>query len=221
MLCKGVEITSLRWRYNGSLNIKSYFSDSTVYETIQPAQPAFSAVQLIGVTQNPNNPSLANFSSILTVTLSQLQASKISDISCGDPGVSTVLPVNVSIIEPGVPGNPAITMVTAAYQSGELRSIEVKWNKSVSSLFVTNSILLNSKHTQDITCPSYGMSLDYEVNLIAYDSITVNHSKCGEVLCIATFNNLIERSEQFNISIKAENEIGTSDSVYYPIIIGK
>ena len=68
------------------------------------------------------------------MNLTQLQFDSVNNISCGDPGVSRAVPVNVNIIEPSIPTSPVITMVTAAYQSEQLDSVKVTWMKSVSSL---------------------------------------------------------------------------------------
>ena len=134
LFCEGVELTSLRWRYNQNMAIISYLPDSTAPSETLPAQSAFLLVNLMKVTPKPNDPTLANFSSSLTINISQLQLHNgIIEISCGDPGISQVLPVNVSIIEPSVPSSPAISKVTAAYQSGELNSVIVTWMKSVST----------------------------------------------------------------------------------------
>ena len=84
------------------------------------------------VEQDQNDPNIANFSSFLTVNVSQLQSNNVTDIICDTPGISQAVPVNVSVIKPGIPSTPAIKMATANYQSGELNSIEVKWAESVS-----------------------------------------------------------------------------------------
>ena len=85
------------------------------------------------VEQDQDNPNIANFSSFLTANFSQLQSNNVTEILCDTPGMLHAVPVNVSIIKPGIPSTPAINMVTATYQSGELNSIEVKWAKSVST----------------------------------------------------------------------------------------
>ena len=133
LFCEGVELTSLRWRYNGAMNIISYFPDGL---TMSTPQLLITTVQLIAVEQNQNNPILANFSSILTVNLSQLQSQNVTEISCGDPRKSKVEPVDISIIEPGIPDSPTIIRVTAGYESRELSSVEITWKKSVSAIFI-------------------------------------------------------------------------------------
>ena len=73
---------------------------------------------------------------------------------------------------------------------------------------------------QDNFCPSYG-PFAYEVNLTAQYSVTVNHLSCGKIFCVISFNNLTGETEEFAVSVKAINELGSSDIVHDPIIIGK
>ena len=115
------------------MNIISYFPDRR--STTQPEESAFFFVRLARVEQDQNDPNIGNFSSFLTVNFLQLQSNNSTEISSDTPGISQALPVNVSIITPSIPSLPAITMVTAAYQSGALNSIAVKWAKSVSTNF--------------------------------------------------------------------------------------
>ena len=110
------------------MSIISYFPDGTSID-----ESAFFFVQLLMVEQDRDDPNIANFSSFLTVNVSQLQSNNVTDIICDAPGMSQVVQVNVSVIKLGIPSTPAINMVTAAYQSGELNSIEVKWAESVST----------------------------------------------------------------------------------------
>ena len=136
LFCEGVNLPSLRWRYNGVMNVVSYFPDGR--STAQPTESAFFMVQLMTVERNQDDPTFANFFSFLAVNYSQLQSNNISEISCGTPGIPPqVKPVNVSIIEPGIPNTPTITMVTATYQGRELSSIKVKWAESVSIKYPT------------------------------------------------------------------------------------
>ena len=136
LFCEGVDLPALRWRYNGVMTIISYFPDGR--STAQPTESALFIVQLMTVKQSQDNPTFANFSSFLAVNYSQLQSNNISEISCGTPGIlPQVEPVNVSIIEPGIPSTPTITMVTATYQGGIPSSIEVKWTESVSIKYPT------------------------------------------------------------------------------------
>ena len=131
LFCEGVDLTSLRWRYNGNMPVISYFPDGT--STNQLDQTIYFIIEIKAVKQNPNDLNLANFSSCLTVNLSELQSNNITEISCGNPGLSQIEPVNVSIIEPSIPNSPTIARVTTEYQSGELDTLEIEWAKSVSA----------------------------------------------------------------------------------------
>ena len=131
LLCEGVGITILRWEYNGNREILAYYPDGS--STTQPTELAFFFVQLIMVEQDLDNQNEGSFSSLLTANYSQLQSHNIAEISCSTSGIpAQVESVNVSIIEPGIPSPPTITMVTTTYQDGGLNRIEVKWAESVS-----------------------------------------------------------------------------------------
>ena len=91
----------------------------------------FTFVALIEVIQNSNNPVYGNFSSVLTVDLSQLEQN-VTNISCGDPRTSDTKRVDVTTILQSVPADPNITDVNATYSSAGLESITVAWNKVVS-----------------------------------------------------------------------------------------
>ena len=71
---------------------------------------------------------------------------------------------------------------------------------------------------QDNFCPSYGITFIYEVNITSLNS---NRSSCADDLsCSTSFNSLTGMVEEFGVSIKAENEFGSSDLVVYPTTIG-
>ena len=130
LFCEGMDLTTLKWKYNENMDVISYFPNEK--SSTQPTVSAFFIVQLKVVQQDQNNPVIGNFTSSLTVNILQLQSNNVSKISCGTPGLFLQVETgNVSIIEPGIPSTPTITMVTATYQDRELNSIEVKWAKSV------------------------------------------------------------------------------------------
>ena len=109
LFCEGVDLTSLGWTYNGIIEITedSFFSDTSsgtsIYAT---SNPAFVSVQLTAVVQNSESPVFANFSSILTVDLSQLEQQNIMNISCGDQLNKNSTPVDVHIMQETAPGDP-------------------------------------------------------------------------------------------------------------------
>ncbi len=130
LLCEGVDINQLRWRYNGDTNIFMYSSDSSPSQS-QPLQ-TFLSVELVAISQNTVDPNRANFTSILTADLSRLQSENVMNIECGDAATFQIESVNVQIIDRSRPRNPRFSMVTTEYQSKRLNSVQVQWRKSVS-----------------------------------------------------------------------------------------
>ncbi len=131
LLCEGMDINQLRWRYNGDNNIVIYSSDSSPSQN-QPSQTAFLSVALVSISQNTVDRTRANFTSILTANLSRLQSDNVTEIECGDANTFQIKTVNVQIIERSRPRNPSFSMLTAEYQSERLLSVRVQWRKSVS-----------------------------------------------------------------------------------------
>ena len=128
-----MELTTLRWSYNGIDEVIGSFdprSNSPSSKT--PSNVAFVDLQLTKVINTTISQDLANFSSVLTADLVQLQQQNITSIVCGDPGAMAVTPVGVQVLQPSIPRTPNITTVTATYQSGILNRIKVTWGKLVS-----------------------------------------------------------------------------------------
>ena len=132
LFCKGVDLSILRWRYNGGTGIYSFSTTDLPMISIL-SSPAFMSVELTNVTQTPNDPRFAQFTSVLIVDIAQLQAQNVASINCGDPGTIATEPVNVIILKPSVPNNPVITAVTATYKFGLLMTLEVSWMELVST----------------------------------------------------------------------------------------
>ena len=131
MFCEGTDLTSLRWTFNGNKEIDTFLPNDV--ETKRPPtheHRPFILVSLKEVVQN-SNPVFWNFSSVLTVDLSQLEEQNVTNISCGDPGTIDTEVVNVTTIRQSVPTGPNITEVRATYNSAGLKSIKVAWNKVV------------------------------------------------------------------------------------------
>ena len=111
LFCEGVNLTTLTWIYNGNIEIAdTYFSDDPINTQKTTSNPAFLSVQLIAVSQSTTI--FANFSSILTVNLSQLEQQGIRNISCGDPSTMETVPVGVRILRESVPSDPQFDNVT-------------------------------------------------------------------------------------------------------------
>ncbi len=79
ILCNGVDLSFLRWRYNGEINIETFFSDTEAPSSVNPSNPAFVyRVELLSVAQDPAaDSSIANFSSELVVNMSNLRTVSI------------------------------------------------------------------------------------------------------------------------------------------------
>ncbi len=133
LFCKGVDLSILRWRYNGENEIYSFSTTDLPMISIL-SSPAFVSVELINVTQTPNDPRFGQFTSVLIVDIAQLQAQNIASINCGDPLTIDSKPVNVITLQPSVPTSPTITAVTATYKFGLLMTLEVSWMELVSTL---------------------------------------------------------------------------------------
>ncbi len=130
LLCEGVDINQLRWRYNRDTNIFMYSADSSPSQS-QLSQ-TFLSVELVTISQNMVDRNRANFTSILTANLSRLQSDNVMNIECGDAATFQIEPVNVQIIDRSKPRDPKFSMVTTEYQSKRLNSVQVQWRKSVS-----------------------------------------------------------------------------------------
>ena len=73
-------------------------------------------------------------------------------------------------------------------------------------------------HLQDNFCSSYGIAFFYELNITAFDSNCLSCS--DESNCVVRFSNLTGRTDEFVVSVRADNEFGNSDRVVYPATIG-
>ena len=132
LFCEGVELVSLRWRYNNQSVLIQSFNTNDSPTNVTHSNPAVKNVELVRATQL-NDPRFANFSSILTVDLTELHEQHITEINCGDPGTIDSEPVS---LQPNVPDRPNVTAVTVAYQSSNIR---VTWERLVSLMSVCNT----------------------------------------------------------------------------------
>lgn len=65
--------------------------------------------------------------------------------------------------------------------------------------------------------------MTYVVDLTYVDTVTVevNHTNCAASSCLATFEVLSsEVNLEYNITLSARNDIGSSSAVQYPYVIG-
>ncbi|XP_064406089.1 uncharacterized protein LOC135351084 isoform X2 [Halichondria panicea] len=204
ILCYGINLSLLRWRYNGNIDIlrSAFPSDTTAPSSVNTNNPAFVRVELLSVAQDPANLNFANFSSELVVNVSNLRTESVTNITCGDPGTSKMIPVDVEIIQQTEPESPIGMNVTALYEFGSLTDAIVSWKKL------------------ETRCPEFQTFLIYQVTLLGSGIVTVNHTSCGEV-CIVNFQNFSDAIEVYRVSLFAVNAIGASELVEYPAIIVK
>ncbi len=78
---------------------------------------AFISAELRKVSQS-DQANLGNFSSILTLNISQLEQQHITELRCGDPDTFEIIPVNVQIRQRSPPESPRI--IDTIYKSTEL-----------------------------------------------------------------------------------------------------
>ncbi len=131
ILCYGVDLSVIRWRFNGSIDVITFFSDNVIPSPFTN-NPAFLNAELLSTTQDPVDPNFANFSSELVVDVSKLQTESINSIACGDLDTFKMIPIAVEIIQETEPESPNGTNVTALYEDGSLTDLIISWEKLVS-----------------------------------------------------------------------------------------
>ena len=133
LFCEGVELTVLMWRYNGTNGIDPTFAtDATVSTLIRTSNPAFESVQLTAVSSSIP---FANFSSILTVVLYQLEQQNIRSISCGDALFRDTLPIDIETKNESIPEADSQTIMANVSHKIEYPNsliITVVWKQVVS-----------------------------------------------------------------------------------------
>ena len=134
LFCEGVDLTVLMWRYNGTNGIEPTFvSDATVSTLIRTSNPTFESVQLTAVSSSI--PPFANFSSILTVVLYQLDQQNIRSISCGDALFRDTVPIDIEIENETIPETDSQTIMANVSHKIEYPDsliITVVWSRVVS-----------------------------------------------------------------------------------------
>ncbi|XP_064402513.1 uncharacterized protein LOC135348219 isoform X4 [Halichondria panicea] len=133
LICEGVDLISLRWSYIGSNSSKSvelqvFLADHSNNITVS-SNPAFLSVQLVTVSDMETP---ANFTSMLTVDLQELENQDITSITCGDVATYEEKLVSDIILD------LVNTKITANYHVGVLTSIEVQ----LRNLLMCSSILM-------------------------------------------------------------------------------
>ncbi|XP_064406487.1 uncharacterized protein LOC135351421 isoform X2 [Halichondria panicea] len=204
LFCEGVDLTTLRWRYNGD-NVIYSFSTTDLPINSVTTNPAFINVELKFVASTPNDERFGNFVSVLTADIAQLQSQNVGSINCGDPGTIDTEPVNIRILQPSIPITPRVSLVVATYHSGTLRKIDVSWIKL------------------EEDCPEFAATVVYELRLTGVQSrsLTANQTSCRSELCDESFSlNFSGKRANvtgYNLSLRARNNIGSSEAVMYQL----
>ena len=102
-----MDLTLLQWRLYHAENMyffKTFLSDS-VNETRNVSILTSASVELVRVSQDRISKVFANFSSTLTLELSQtaIEIQNITKISCGDAENNNDILVNISIVKETLP----------------------------------------------------------------------------------------------------------------------
>ena len=125
----------MQWQYNGSHRIVLFpvsHSSGTVNEL--PETPFVNEVALTSSMPSTSDPRFADFTSTLTLDIAKLDEFEVNSISCGDPEVYKVLPINVKTIQLTLLTSPIIINITAVYNMGSLAKIVATWKKMVKLL---------------------------------------------------------------------------------------
>ena len=121
LFCEGVEQSFLDWTYNAGLYIvaRVQTDHEVTFSPINPGptNPAFISVYVTNISFD-SKMLLANFSSVLTVDLLELNKQNIKNITCG--GLSDKDTQQVDVSDYFTPN------ITASYQSGILSRVEVQ-----------------------------------------------------------------------------------------------
>ena len=136
LICEGVNLAELRWSYRSSNSAERFtlgvpfLADNSLqhfaHTIINNHNPAFLTVQLVTIFRSPESNVSANFSSVLTVDLLELENHNITSVSCGDASTyeeKLVTDIIWDLVD---------TKITAIYQIGVLTSIEVRLRNLVS-----------------------------------------------------------------------------------------
>ncbi len=130
LFCEGVDLTILTWSYNQEgYVIYSFAPYNTITAPIHLSLE--SPFQFVHVSRGLADQRFGNFSSVLTVEVSQLQEHNVTDITCGDPELYHSLDVNVTIKEPRNPEEPQLITVNT---TDDPKGITVTWTPSVSEV---------------------------------------------------------------------------------------
>ncbi len=131
LFCEGVHLTSLRWSYNTTNEeIYSFHPDSVISTQTVP-NPAFISVDLRAVFQSVE-PNFGNFSSTLTLDISQLEEQHINEIRCGDPVTHQTITIDVQIRQQALSEYPQQINIVKSFKSSTSIMLTISWEPPVS-----------------------------------------------------------------------------------------
>ena len=140
LICVGTGLTFLRWSFNSDAIIVTFTPDDllgTVTTTL--TNPAFISVELTKVVQSSNE-IFGNFSSTLTVDLSEVVRQTVTSIKCGDPVTFDAENINLDIVEEAIPEAPVFSGLQAIQHEMGSRGVKVSWKQVVKLIIHSNVV---------------------------------------------------------------------------------
>ena len=136
LFCEGVDLTSLRWSYNVTKEeIHSFYPDSMI-STQTVSNPAFISVELSSVLQSDQR-NFGNFSSTLTLNISELEEQHINEIRCGDPVTHQTITIDVQVRQQALSEDPQQINIVKSFKSSASVMLTVSWEPPVSHTIFT------------------------------------------------------------------------------------
>ena len=137
LFCEGVDLTLLEWRFyhDGNMYLLKRFHTDSVNETrkvFNDSTLVFASVELVNLSQNRMSILFANFSSILSLNISQIPIGihNVFRIRCGDLLNFNETLVNISIVEETLPN---VYNFSVSVNTSISTILTVTWNQYVSS----------------------------------------------------------------------------------------
>ena len=159
-----MDLRSLGWTYNGnSVLVDRIEKDHHVPSSICPTNPAFVTVNITNIS-NDKTTGLANFSSVLTLNLLELDKQDIQNITCGDLLYKNTLHLNYR--------NYFYLNVSVSYISGILSRIELHLTNLVSYGLLQLLLFLQPLYMQELACTEHNTF--YKINFTGYELLSEN-----------------------------------------------
>ncbi|XP_064390810.1 uncharacterized protein LOC135338655 [Halichondria panicea] len=202
LFCEGVDLTSLRWSYNVTKEeIHSFYPDSMI-STQTVSNPAFISVELSSVLQSDQR-NFGNFSSTLTLNISELEEQHINEIRCGDPVTHQTITIDVQVRQQALSEDPQQINIVKSFKSSASVMLTVSWEPPV------------------VACPASRQQIRYEATLTGndYHHISTTNSGTCTMVCSVTFTVPLSRDGNYVLELQAINNVGRSDPVLHNIFI--